>query len=192
MTLRMLTLLAVFAGVTTMTGCTRQQLGSPQVPAAAASPDGRWRAYVRNHATIDPPEQSLWLHDRQSDRHVLVRHLASDADWSSTISWAPDSAAVLFLIQDGRALTVRPADTRVLADRWLFAHEGSYPPKRVVRDVSLAAGGRAVSFVSCERRNDRQVAQARTPATHQNDWALSECAEDTVALSITSAAHGAP
>lgn len=188
----LLALVAMVMVGLTVTGCKAQQLGWPRTPVSAVSPDGRWRAYVRNHATIDPPEQSLWLQNVKTDRAVLVRQLAGDVDWCSAIAWAPDSAAVVFLIQDGRALAVHPANTEVYADRWLFAHTGSYPPMRAVRNLTLSAGGRAASFVSCDRRNDSQVAPSRASAAQLYDGIVSDCEEATVVLSAEVNPQGGP
>lgn len=53
--------LMLFLGILTITGCTGEQWGFPRVPVRAASPDGRFVAYVKNHPSTDPPDQTLWL-----------------------------------------------------------------------------------------------------------------------------------
>jgi len=61
-------------------GCSSYQLGLPRVAAARQSPDGHYRAIVRNHPSIDPPEQSLWLGaDDGSDAEQILK-LSGDQD----------------------------------------------------------------------------------------------------------------
>jgi hypothetical protein len=53
--------------------CSGSQLGFPRVPVRAVSPDGRHVAFVRNHPSVDPPDQTLWLGDANGDAKEVAR-----------------------------------------------------------------------------------------------------------------------
>ena len=84
-------------------GCTPPDL-------AFDSPDGRHTAYVRNHWSIDPPRQSLWV----DDAHIL--DLAEDQDWCRKIVWAEDGGTVTFLVNDEKPVVVDVAMKRIIDD----------------------------------------------------------------------------
>ncbi len=129
--------------------CSRAQVGLPRVAASAASPNGRYRAFVRNHPNIDPPAQSLWL-SSDVDGGAQVRTLSEDQDWCHVIAWAGDSQSVAFLVQDARLIVVDAVTRRTRADRWLVAQDG-YPPSQMVTELALSHDGMSVRFKECGR-----------------------------------------
>jgi hypothetical protein len=136
-------------GLSLAGACSRAQLGVPRVAASAASPDGRYRAFVGNHPNIDPPAQSLWLSSDVGGT-TQVRKLSEDQDWCRVIAWAGDSQSVAFLVQDARLIVVDAVIRRTRADRWLVAQDG-YPPTQVVTDLALSHDGMSVRFKACGR-----------------------------------------
>ena len=81
------------------TGCDRAMFGLPRTAASAVSPNGRLTAYVRNHVSIDPPNQSLWLKGLDG-RSIQLRTLGEDSQWCKQIVWSADSGTVAFLVED--------------------------------------------------------------------------------------------
>ncbi len=75
-----------------LTACGREVLGLPRASISVASPDQSAVAFVRNHPTIDPPAQSLWLRDEHGE--TQLRQLAPDFDWCNTIVWSGDGTTV--------------------------------------------------------------------------------------------------
>ncbi len=138
-------LAAVLAG-----GCTKEQLGLPRTPVSATSPDGRFVAFVRNHPSLDPPSQSIWL-GVVGGSATKLKMLGPDSDWCNTIAWSPDSSSVGFLVQDARLIAVDARAGRVVFEQWLTDWKGEYPPSRVVQDLSLSGGGREARFRDCGR-----------------------------------------
>lgn len=140
-------------GCVLLTGCFSCKpidLGFPRVHASAASPDGRFVALVRNHPTMDPPDQSVWLGPAGGSAR-MVQRLSGDQDWCDTIVWAPDSSLVGFLIQDARLLVARPATGQVVFDAWLVDQLGAYPPPFKAVDVAFLPDGSGVAFRPCPR-----------------------------------------
>lgn len=133
-----------------LAGCQPTTLGLPRVHASAASPDGRFVAAVRNHPTMDPPDQSLWLEPAGGSARMVLR-LSADQDWCDTIVWAPDSSLVGFLIQDARLVVARPATGQVVFDAWLVDRLGAYPPAFKAVDVAFLPGASGVAFRACPR-----------------------------------------
>ena len=144
-----LQLAVVMTGLMAAGACSQQQLGLPRVAVSATSPDGHYRAFVRNHPSIDPPAQSLWLASGTGDA-IQLRKLAEDQDWCGLIAWTGDSRSVAFLIQDARLIVVDAATRRTRVDRWLVDQDG-YPPSHAVNDLSLARDGSSVRFKACRR-----------------------------------------
>lgn len=142
-------LIVAVAGLWVVGACSREQLGLPRVAVSSASPDGHYRAFVRNHPSIDPPAQSLWL-GLDTGAATQVRKLSEDQDWCHVIAWAGDSRSVAFLIQDARLIVVDAATRRTRVDRWLVAQDG-YPPTQVVTALSLSQDGSSVRFKACRR-----------------------------------------
>ncbi len=133
-------------------GCDRASLGLPREAFSAASPDGEFRAVVRNHPSIDPPRQSLWLESR--DRALSrVRRLSEDQDWCDLAVWSPDSRRVVFLVQGIQAVVVDARSRRELLVTDLAPRRG-YPPDKTVRDLGFAPAGDALSFRVCRRSSD--------------------------------------
>src|SRR5436190_21670515 len=95
------------------------------------SPDGHHRAVVRNHWTIDPPDQSIRLDDRQ------IKRLAGDQDWCNKIVWSHDSSTVAYLVQDARLIAVAAGSGKIVADRWLVDHR-DYPPREMACQLALS------------------------------------------------------
>lgn len=133
------------------TGCDKEMLGLPRVPLSVPSPDGRAVAFVRNHVTIDGPDQSVWLVDGDG-KAKRIRRLGGDSDWCNTIVWSADGSTVGYLIQDARLLAVDRRSGNVLSEKWLVEWQGEYPPYRYVTNLALSADGREAIFQSCQRR----------------------------------------
>jgi len=112
------------------------------------SPDGRHRAVVHNHWTIDPPDQSIWVDDR------MVKRLAGDVDWCNNVVWSSDSSTVAYLVQDARLIVVAADSSKIIADRWLVDHAGDAPAQRACA-LALSANGRSVSYMPCDRDGKR-------------------------------------
>lgn len=104
--------------------CSRTQWGFPRTAVASTSPDGRYHAFVKNHATIDPPAQSLWLTSADGPARE-VRRLSEDQDWCNVIAWSGDSQSVAFLVQDARLIIVDAGTRHARVDRWLVDRDGS-------------------------------------------------------------------
>lgn len=131
-----------------LSGCT--SLGLPRTPVSAESPDHRFVAFVRNHPSIDPPDQSVWLTDR-SGATSMLRKLGGDTEWCNRIVWSGDSTVVGFLIMDAR-LDTYDVVTRVRqASVWLNGNNGDYPPTGTAVDLALSADGRSATFKACGR-----------------------------------------
>lgn len=124
-------------------------LGQRDVAVSAASPDGRYRALVRNHVSLDPPAQSLWIAPANGDAR-MVRKLSEDQDWCKVVVWSANATRVAFLVQDARLLVVDPRSAALVADRWLVDQDG-YPPSHEVKDLSLSPDGTSARFRACRR-----------------------------------------
>ena len=131
--------------------CSARQLGFPRTQASAISPDANHIAFVRNHADIDPPSQSIWV-GKQGSTTRLIKRLGSDSDWCNTIVWSPDSSTVAFLIQDAHLIAVDAASQEVIFDKWLTAWRGEYPPDQMAVDLTLDTRGVEVRFRVCDRK----------------------------------------
>lgn len=136
-----------------LAGCEPATLGLPRVHASAASPDGRFVAAVRNHPTLDPPDQSLWLEPVGGPARMMLR-LSADQDWCDTIIWAPDSTLVGFLIQEARLVVVRPESGRITFDAWLLDPSGAYPPPQQATDLAFLPDLSGVAFRPCQRQGN--------------------------------------
>ncbi len=138
-----LLLLSIFA-------CTKEQLGLPGTPLTAKSPNGRHIAFVRNHPSLDPPAQSLWLSTRGRASQKL-RSLGEDGDLCRTIVWSADSSTVSFLVHDARLITVDAETARIVSEKWLTGASGEIPADQAVADLSLSDNGREARFRICRR-----------------------------------------
>ena len=132
-----------------VTSCNQDQLGLPRVPLSVNAPTGGAVAFVRNHPSIDPPAQSIWL--EQDGKATRIKTLGPDSDWCNRIVWSADGSTVAYLVQDARLITVDRASRRIVTEKWLTEWRGDYPPLRAVTDVSLSADGREVRFTECAR-----------------------------------------
>lgn len=144
--------------VVTASGCSRELWGVPRVPLSAISPDGRWVALVRNHPTIDGPEQSIWLGPADGTARQL-RRLAPDAEWTTAIVWSADSRRVGFVTMDAVIDVYDSSGPTRVASGYVRRPNTGYPPVLALRDPSFSADGRELTFVPCERNygvtNDR-------------------------------------
>lgn len=137
--------LALFA--VALVACDKTLLGLPRVPLSVLSPDGRSVASVRNHVTIDPPDQSVWLDS--NGETTRLRRLGPDSDWCDTIVWSADSSTVAFLVQGARLITADRASHHVVSEKWLTDWRGEYPPYRAARDLRLSEDGREARYRDC-------------------------------------------
>ncbi len=140
-------------------GCSGSQLGFPRVPVRAVSPDGRHVAFVRNHPSVDPPDQTLWLGDANGDAKEVAR-LAPDAMWSDRIVWSADSRRVAFVVADAIVHLYDAGSKTSVFVGFVGRRSWDTPPRYVLRDVTLSADGASISFIECER-TFRPVEQAR-------------------------------
>jgi hypothetical protein len=153
---------ACFLLLLSMSACTREQMGLPMTPVSAKSPDGRHIAFVRNHPSIDPPAQSLWLSSKgRSSRKI--KSLGEDVDRCNKIVWSADSSTVSFLIQDARLITVDASSGLVVSELWLTKRRDGFPPSGMVSDMSLSVDGREANFRDC-RREIEPATRKRRPA----------------------------
>ena len=125
-----------------LAACDAKMLGIPPVAVSAKSPDGRYVAFVRNHPTIDPPEQSIWLGGTQIER------LGGDVDWCRRIVWSDDSSRVAYLIQDARLVVVDARSAKPVASVWLVPHD-AYPTSHAAECIKLTPEG--VQYDDCVR-----------------------------------------
>ncbi len=139
-------------------GCRPEQLGIPRVAAERLSPTGQHLAWVKNHLSFDPPAQSLWVRDLRTNEASRVLLLAEDQDWCHTIAWAADGSAVVFIVQDARAVVFDLESNIIPADEWLVSHE-NYPTKTYADAVSFGESGQSLVFRECHRNGD-----------HCSDW----------------------
>ena len=133
-----------------MTACSAEQWGLPRVPLRVASPDGRHVAFVRNHPNIDPSDQSLWLQLADGPA-VRVGRVPPDAFWCDRIVWSADSRFVAFVVADAIVQVFDAATRERVFSGFVGRRSWDTPPKYILRDVSLGADGRSVSFRECEK-----------------------------------------
>ncbi len=67
-----------------------------KIAEASTSPDGRFGAFVKEHFSIDPPNQSLWIKENRSGKATRIAKLPEDVDSIRDIRWSSDSKIVLF------------------------------------------------------------------------------------------------
>lgn len=130
--------------------CSQAQLGLPRIVAQATSPDGQHIAFVRNHPSLDPPDQSLWLGPADRAPKQLVK-LSPDSMWSDEIVWSADSQRVAFVINDAIVYVYETAEARRVFSGFVGRPSSDYPPRYILEQVELSGDGRAISFVECER-----------------------------------------
>lgn len=150
---------ALLLGV--LAGCTKIQWGLPRVAAAVVSPDGRLRAEVRNHPSIDPPRQSLWLVETETGRRHRLARLGEDTHWCQSISWSGDGSKVAFVLQDAYVALYDAASHQKLSEVWLVEND-AYPTTREIVDLRLNSDGWQAEYRTCLRRNRRLCSEPRT------------------------------
>ena len=152
------------AALAAAAGC---QLASDLVPRThtnSVSPDGRYTAFVHQEASVDPPDDHLYL-GPSGGRARRLMDLAPDSDWCRTIIWTSDSRKVGFLIRDQRLAVFDTATSELLAFLQIVAADG-YPGSQGARHVVLQPDG-AVSFERFERATGRALGTetAATPVS---------------------------
>jgi hypothetical protein len=130
-------LVAVLIALTTC--CTRQ---GPDL--IIPSPDGTRTASVRNHWSVDPPRQTLWLDETR------IATLGEDMDWCRTVVWSADGSTVAYLVQDAELIVVDADSGRRTSAQWLVEQDG-YPTTREVRNLTI--DGTRARYRSCVRRS---------------------------------------
>ena len=140
--------------------CTREQMGLPMTPVSAKSPDGRHIAFVRNHPSIDPPAQSLWLSSKGRSSRKL-KSLGEDADCCDKIVWSADSSTVSFLVQDARLITADASTGLIVSELWLTERRDGVPPSGMISDLSLSNDGREAKFRDCRREISPESRKSR-------------------------------
>jgi hypothetical protein len=68
----------------------------PATSLSVNSPDGVYKAYVKENPSLDPPNQSLFISRNGSDKFRLVDELPEDIEFAQQIYWSPDSRIVVF------------------------------------------------------------------------------------------------
>lgn len=140
--------ICTLAAAVLLAACSREQLGLPRIALAVTSPDGRHRALVLNHPSIDPPAQSLWV-GPVNGNPSFVQKLSEDQDWCKVAVWSAQSNRVAFLVQDARLVMV-DAKVGKVVDRWLVPQDG-YPPSSTIEGLSLSPDGKTARFHACRR-----------------------------------------
>jgi hypothetical protein len=135
-------------------GCQLTQNLFPRTHTTSLSPDGRYTAFVRQAASLDPPNDHLYLGPSGGTARRLMG-LAPDSDWCRTIVWTSDSRKVGFLIRDQRLAIFDTATDEQLAFLQLVLADG-YPGSQGARKVVLRPDG-VVSFERFERATDRAL-----------------------------------
>ena len=125
-------------------------LQGPQVVESVFSPDMAYEAYVVEEPSIDPPNQTLFIQDRNEVHFVVVAHLGEDVDSIRQIYWSPDSSMVVFVSRNFLYAVHVPGYEMVgipLANEFgryqpgRFTSFGGGIPKKVVAEVSFPEPG---------------------------------------------------
>ena len=135
-------------------GCQMARDFLPRSHTTSVSPDGRYTAFVHQEASIDPPDDHLYL-GLSGGRPRRLMDLAPDADWCRTIVWTSDSGKVGFLIRDQRLAVFDTATSELLAFTQLVLADG-YPGSQGARHVVLQPDG-VVSFERYDRATGRAL-----------------------------------
>lgn len=145
--------LTLFAALLTLAaGCTRGNFGLPQVALAVDSPDGGYRATVRNHISLDPPRQSLWL-EQVGGGKIWLRNLAEDQDGCDQAIWTSDGRHVAFVVQGLEVLLYSVPDGDLVQRTELAPHTPGSPSLRAF-DLRLSEDGSVLTFRLCSPRGD--------------------------------------
>lgn len=138
-------------------GCEARNWGLPRIEVEASSPSGSHVAYVRNHVSIDPPNQSLWVRDLATGERTKLRQLGEDSNWSNFVTWSSDGEAVVFLINDAWVAVYDQTGGEVALGN--LVRNFHVPTRSAVRDLRFAADGRSLEFTACHRRTGRDCRQ---------------------------------
>ena len=138
-------------------GCTAKDFGFPRVQVEATSPSGSQVAYVRNHPSIDPPNQSLWMKDLGTGKRTKLRKLGEDADWCNAISWSGGGDTVAFLIQDAWVAVYDKAGNEVAVGN--LVQRGGYPTTTEARELEFNDDASGLRFTECHRRSGTECRQ---------------------------------
>ena len=134
----------VCVAVALSAGCRLARDLLPRTHTTSVAPDGKTRAFVRQHLNPDPPDDHLYI-ARPGEPPQEVMALAPDADSSRAIAWSPDSRKVGFVI-NGHRLAVYDVRSFDLEAMLILDAVG----EQEVRSVTLDGSG-AVSFDLVER-----------------------------------------
>lgn len=185
--LKGLALALVFGAV----ACSQALWGLPRTPVQALSPDGRFIAFVRNHPSTDPPDQSLWL-ARVNGRPTRLMDLPPDSMWSDEILWSGDSRRVAFVIADSVLLVYEAASAERVFSGFVGRPSRDYPPRYILEDVSLSSDGRAVTFVECERSYVPVLSSRQNRHGTRREPVISGCSRTPITVSLASVPQTQP
>ena len=132
---------------------------------SSRSPDGRYLAYVENHLSIDPPNQSLRLASTERSlaaawNHVKLRQLGEDSESCTAIAWSPSGRHVAFVINESQVVTYEARSARLVGEIDLVDRDG-YPTTRMVLGLRFESDGSRLSYLDCHRRS-REDCRTRT------------------------------
>jgi hypothetical protein len=141
----------VLAALALCAACTgKLQWGLPAVAVSAVSPNREFTASVRNHISLDPPDQTLVL--RGPAGETVLQYLIPDEDWSDQIAWSPDSGEVGFLIRDVH-VALYGTDGRLRREVDLVPrHRDHYLERFSAKN--LQHRGDRLTYLLCERTDD--------------------------------------
>lgn len=142
-------------------GCFAEQLEMPGVAAQWRSPNGRYVAEVRNHFSVDPPEQSLWIGAVGGEMY-RIQTVASDTDPSvERVAWSGDSALAVYVDALAEIVVVDAGSGRTLARHAIVARNAG----EAVRALELDPRGAHASFRVCRDGLRRCSESRRIPLT---------------------------
>jgi hypothetical protein len=124
--------------------------GRGKVALEEAAPVGGGLAQVRDHMSIDPPRQTLWISDSGPASLKRVFKLGEDTHGCSRIVWRPDGRRVGFLINDVELHLYDLQGT--LTDSLPLVEVGGYPGTREARDLAWQDG--VIDYLDCARGSD--------------------------------------
>ena len=146
--------------ITIFGGC-KAELGLPRVDSRFTAPSGGFVAEVRNHVSIDPPEQSLWV-GPVGGRLVRVAGVASDTTWDGPCAWSLDSSAFAFMVGDELNVVTSRGEGILVRHRLTQVVEGG---DREIRDLVVSTDSGEMSLVLCGTSNGSCVPYKIGPAT---------------------------
>lgn len=143
-------------------GCSAEDLGYPRVASASQSPNLRYTVEIRNHPTIDPPEQSLWIGETNG-RLRYVAGVASDTVWGGPVAWSQDSSLFAFVVAS-KIVVVEPSTGAVRLEQWLIPREDHVSRSRnEIRYIGFAQDSSAVVAQICTRQTPRCLKPTAIP-----------------------------